>query len=149
MFLRINRWFIGFMMLCFLPKMTCLAAEVSLFSMVEADEKVYSYTGTAQTFTAPMDAVYKLEVWGGEGASVNANKNPGGKGGYSIGYVKLKKGTDLYVVVGQNGNGVSGGYNGGGHGGCYGDRGDAGYGGGGCTHIAYKRSEGASCRERV
>ena len=138
MLFKKNRWIIGFMMLCFWPKMTCLAAEVSLFSMVEAEEKAYSYTGTVQTFTAPMDAIYKLEVWGGEGASVNGNRNPGGKGGYSIGYVKLKKGTDLYVVVGQNGNGVNGGYNGGGHGGCYGDRGDAGYGGGGCTHIAYE-----------
>ena len=138
MLFKKNRWLIGFIMLCFMSKMTCMASEVSLFSMLEAEESVYSYTGTVQTFTAPMDAIYKLEVWGGEGASVNAYRNPGGKGGYSIGYVKLKKGTDLYVVVGQNGNGVTGGYNGGGHGGCYGDPGDGGYGGGGCTHIAYE-----------
>jgi len=110
--------------------------NVSLFSMVEADTWEYSYKGSVQTFVAPTDAIYKLEVWGGQGAGVNNTIEPGGKGGYSIGYRKVKKGETIYVVVGQDGNGKQGGYNGGGHGGCYGDPGDSGYGGGGCTHMA-------------
>lgn len=159
MFFRINRWFIGFVFVLLMSKTVCVAAEdsffeleeekdarvtleanelsmVSLFSMVEAETEEFGYTGTVQTYVAPLDAIYKLEVWGGQGAARISNINPGGKGGYSMGYIELKKDTPLYVVVGQDGNGRNGGYNGGGHGGCYGDGGDSGYGGGGCTHIA-------------
>ena len=160
MLFKKNRWIIGFIFGLLMSKTVCMAAEdsylesqetreteritedesnsfnVSMFSFVEAETTEFAYTGKVQTYKAPFDGLYKLEVWGGQGASRVSNVSPGGKGGYSVGYIELKKDTPLYIVVGQNGNGLNGGYNGGGYGGCYGDSGDSGYGGGGCTHIA-------------
>lgn len=43
-------------------------------------EWVYNYTGNVQSWTAPYDGKYKLEVWGAKGG--NAGYLPGGKGGY-------------------------------------------------------------------
>ena len=97
-----------------------------------------------QEFTAPVDGVYKLEVWGAQGGYKEADYR-GGKGGYSIGYKNFSASNNLYVCVGSKGNGYSGvtggngGYNGGGKGG----NGSpvnyyfvGGGGGGGATHIA-------------
>lgn len=94
----------------------------------------FDYTGSEQTYIAPADGYYNLEVWGAQG-DVVADV---GYGGYSTGSVKLNKGDTLYVVVGQKGqyNGF-GGYNGGGTGSRNNDS-TYGYstGGGGATHIA-------------
>ena len=38
----------------------------------------YKHTGSVQTFTAPVDGVYKLEVWGAQGG--DGWGLPGGKG---------------------------------------------------------------------
>ena len=79
----------------------------------------YEYTGTPQTFIAPLDGDYKIELWGasGEGSAYGA---------YTSGTINLKKGEVLYVYVGKkynsggnkevfnNGTGNDGGYNGGG-----------------------------------
>ena len=86
----------------------------------------YDYTGSVQTFTAPVSGTYKLEVWGAQGGS------SGGVGGYSIGTVYLTENQVLYINVGGAGNGTKGGYNGGG------TALTGGYGGGGATHIATK-----------
>lgn len=90
------------------------------------------------TFTAPANGTYKLQVWGAQGG-YRSSSTYAGKGGYSIGNVKLTKGTKLYVYVGgQGGNTssltsgvVAGGYNGGGY--RYGYK-----GGGGATDIRLK-----------
>lgn len=93
------------------------------------DYENYSYTGGVQAFTAPIKAVYKLEVWGA--GAVSANQ--GGLGGYSVGYVKLAQGEIIYICVGGAGSHGVGGYNGGGYGTA---QNGTGGGGGGATHMA-------------
>lgn len=58
--------------------------------------KTFNYTGSVQTFTAPEDGTYTLEVWGAEGGT----SGYGGKGGYAKGTIELKKGQVLKVYVG-------------------------------------------------
>ena len=80
------------------------------------------YTGDVQSWQCPVTGIYKLEVWGAEGASA-IYTNPygttstflGGKGAYVSGSVKIEKDVTLYIYVGGKGeaNGV-GGWNGGG-----------------------------------
>lgn len=88
--------------------------DVVLYAEWELDVFKYECTNSIQTFVAPYDGLYQLEVWGAQGG------NNGGKGGYSIGYIFLDKDTELYVGVGgkgkiaPNGGSASGGYNGGG-----------------------------------
>ena len=96
----------------------------------------YNYTGSVQTFTAPITGTYKLEVWGAQGGGFGYHINA--PGGYAGGYKKLTKGDVLYIVVGGKGydedhysDGTS--YNGGGIG--YLSQNEI-YGGGGATHIA-------------
>lgn len=64
----------------------------------------FSYTGLIQEFKAPQDGKYKLECWGAQGGAGQYGKQEKmGKGGYATGIIELKKGTTLFVVVGQNG----------------------------------------------
>lgn len=81
----------------------------------------YNYTGSPQTFTAPMNANYKIELWGacgGDNANpVGSNQKSGSHGGlgaYTSGTIELSLGQDLYIYVGESGKyGNSGGpYNG-------------------------------------
>ena len=85
-----------------------------------------------QTFTAPVNGNYKLEVWGAQGGGYGKHSNA--LGGYSGGWRNISKDDILYIVCGGKGidknhytDGTS--YNGGG-------RGYDGSGGGGATHIA-------------
>lgn len=74
----------------------------------------FDYTGEIQTFTAPKDGVYKLEVWGAQGGTADDGENitaSGGYGSYSVGEVELHQGDTLYIGVGGQD-----GYNGGGAG---------------------------------
>jgi hypothetical protein len=100
--------------------------------------KDFAYTGTVQSFTAPVSGNYKLEVWGASGGDGTENNQAigshGGLGGYANGMVSLKKGQTVLVNIGgvgtgSTGLGTGGGYNGGGNGGTN------GYGGGGATDI--------------
>ena len=86
-----------------------------------------------QTFTAPVDGNYKLEVWGASGWTWSFH----GLGGYSTGYYPMESSQIIYVCCGGQGREPSGGYNGGGRGGSstvYPTL--SGCGGGGATHIA-------------
>ena len=91
----------------------------------------YAFTGSVQTFTAPVSGWYQIECWGGHG-----DWYVGGKGGYTYGEFYIEKSTTLYVVVGQasrdTASGNYGGWNGGGNGdGPYeGSHGSSGSGGG-------------------
>ena len=93
-------------------------------------EKYFNYTGSVQTFTAPVDGEYLLEVGGAQGGGENGTA--GALGGVSTGKVNLKKGQTLAINVGGKGsyNIITAGYNGGGSGGSLGPS------GGGATHIA-------------
>ncbi len=79
----------------------------------------YYYTGTVQTFTAPVDGVYQIQCWGGSG-----RLNIGGAGAYTSGSLSLKCGQKFYVYVGGT-NGAT--FNR--------STSGSGYGGGGATDI--------------
>ena len=93
--------------------------------------RLFSFKGSTESFTVPVDGTYTLECWG-------AGENQGGK---SQGDYRAQKNTILYICVGGQGTigskttkGV-GGYNGGGQGGkAYGAL-RHGDGGSGATHI--------------
>ena len=107
---------------------------------------VFGYTGQESIFVSPCKGTYKIEAWGGQGAT--AGSYIGGYGGYSVGLTVLGTSDILYVVVGGAGSASSngyaaGGYNGGGKGfGSYGSQCCSSCGtriaggGGGATHIA-------------
>jgi len=92
----------------------------------------YDYTGSEQTFTAPVDGWYKVQLWGAKGGNDSCT---GGNGAYVTGEVHVTAGTKLYVYVGDAGqswaNGYGAGYNGGGLPGTSGASGS----GGGATDI--------------
>ena len=92
----------------------------------KVEEKTYTFgdqndnydgiSGKYEEFTVEYSGYYKLEVWGAQGGS-------GGKGGYSSGYINLKKGEKLYIYIGGKGKDstnvgnsyLEGGFNGGGN----------------------------------
>ena len=59
----------------------------------------FAYTGNVQTFTAPENGTYRIELWGSQGG--NINQYIGGKGAYTKGEITLTKGTQLYIYVGN------------------------------------------------
>ncbi len=63
----------------------------------------FEYTGDVQTFTAPIDAYYQIELWGAQGGNAS-DTYIGGKGAYTKGTIFLKKDTNLYIYVGATGN---------------------------------------------
>ena len=101
--------------------------------------KPFDYSSAVQTFNVIVTGYYKFEVWGAEGGYGynNATTYAAGKGGYSVGTVKLNAGDVLYVHTGGQGNPgttsssiKNGGANGGGNSGY-----NAGGSGGGGTDI--------------
>ena len=61
----------------------------------------FDYTGSEQTFIAPVSGTYKIETWGAQGDGWNHDAITGGLGGYSNGLLNLKKSEKIYVSVGQ------------------------------------------------
>ena len=127
------------------------STEYDVEATVECEEETgtnevtnFDYTGSEQTFVAPVTGEYKLETWGAQGGASNTTYI-GGYGGYSIGKVVLPSDKKIYINVGGKGGtnstpysstGAKGGYNGGGT-----AKASTGvnhlYGaGGGATHIA-------------
>lgn len=98
--------------------------------------RLFSFKGSTESFTVPVDGTYTLECWG-------AGESQGGK---SLGDYRAQKNTILYICVGGQGtigdryNIGIGGYNGGGNGGTavINEKGQPlkrGDGGCGATHI--------------
>lgn len=73
----------------------------------------FTYTGSAQTFTVPMNGTYKIELWGAQGAKADSGED-GGRGGYTSGQISLTKGMNLFVYVGNQGTTKINAWNGGG-----------------------------------
>ena len=73
----------------------------------QGGSQTFNYTGTAQTFTAPVSGTYTLEAWGAQGGNDPSNPNAifGGRGGYAKGDVYLNAGQTIQVYVGQQGSG--------------------------------------------
>lgn len=98
----------------------------------------YSTTCTAQTFTAPVTAKYKIELWGSQGGiDVTAPGYGGSLGAYTSGVIKLTKNQQLHFYIGAQpaSNTFSGGCNGGGNSRSDGTTVFHGYGGGGATDV--------------
>lgn len=77
----------------------------------------FNYTGSVQTWKVPYTGRYKLEVWGADGGYTGQGPRDNGDrplGGYIAGEVTLNANEILYIYVG--GNGLHGGWNGGGAG---------------------------------
>ena len=105
-------------------------------------EWTFDYTGSEQTFIAPVSGTYKLETWGAQGGYAQTSEALGGYGGYSKGVVTLNKNDILYIIVGGKGTDgddystvkiYDGGYNGGGN--AKSDGGTVWGAGGGATSI--------------
>ncbi|WP_162163172.1 fimbrillin family protein, partial [Segatella paludivivens] len=57
--------------------------------------RTFDYSGTIQTYTAPITGTYKLEVWGAQGGG-------GGYGGYSYGNLAITQNSQLYICIGSS-----------------------------------------------
>ena len=98
----------------------------------------FDYANYAQELTIPKDGYYYLQVWGAQGGTYDNSVAPGGKGGYSKGYIYLSSDDKLLIYTGGQGsygttngtNSVSGGGTNGG-----GNAGYRGGSGGGATDI--------------
>lgn len=82
----------------------------------------YEYKGKPENIELE-SGEYKLKVWGAQGGTAfsKEKERPGGKGGYSVGTIKLERKTQMFVYVGGQGiaketdKKVEGGFNGGGY----------------------------------
>lgn len=95
----------------------------------ETLSKTFKFTGSYQTYTAPVSGTYRLSLWGGGGGNWvwDGGHVDGQKGGTGMVDVTLKKGQTIYIQVGGAGNNNinadiygnnnPGGWNGGGRGG--------------------------------
>lgn len=111
------------------------------FDYKKPENVSYEFSGNTNpySYTANASGYYLLEVWGangGGGARNGSTGSVGGIGGYSKGVVELSVGEKLYTYIGGAGSAAGigtfggAGFNGGGNGA------NAGYGGGGMTHIS-------------
>ena len=123
--------------------------DLDSFSSSEYKTKTaykFNYTGNYEEFVAPENGFYKVELWGAGGGENNYGGTAlvtQGRGAYTTGVTYLKKGTKLYIYVGQKGakgittrstpNTTS--FNGGGAGIGSSDADDGGGSGGGATDI--------------
>ena len=101
----------------------------------------FDYTGSEQTFVAPVSGTYKVELWGAQGGDANETY-VGGTGGYSSGHTHFEKNNIVYVYVGGYGTSCTfgasclGGFNGGGNALAYTNDYSFASGGGGATHVS-------------
>ena len=121
----------------------------------------YDYTGQYQTFTAPSNGQYIVELWGAEGNAPTGSRTYGGKGAYTYGILDLQKNEKLYIYVGQHLTSYgSASWNGGSTAGTSSDTTNGGsnngYGGGGATDVRLVKTsalttwnEAASLKSRI
>ena len=130
--------------------LTNVKSDVDI-SAVNNLEFNYNHTASSQTFTTPIDGLYKVELWGAGGGYAmntgNARQGTPGFGAYTSGYIILEKNTKLYVYVGGQGddgkletNG-KGGFNGGGNATWDGGDNESAGAGGGATDIRLVNGE--------
>lgn len=104
------------------------------------DSQVFNYTGAQQTFTVPAGVTsIVVDAYGAQGGSNSPSTNIN-YGGYVQATLAVTPGTTIYVNVGQQPNGLTGGWNGGGNGET------AGQGGGGASDI---RIGGTTLNDRM
>ena len=107
---------------------------------------MHKHTGSVQTFTAPFNGNYMLEIWGASGACSQGDRSKNaGKGGYSRASYTTTANKVIYLCIGGEGKLTAGkeissttscgGYNGGGNAQIM-EYSWGGAGGGGATHIS-------------
>lgn len=115
--------------------------------------KTFHYTGREQTFLVPK-GVRQISVVA-RGAAGGGTKCSGscyppneyfGRGGRVHGIIRVRPGEIVYVFVGGQGNGATGGFNGGGNAAPGATRGGASYGGGGASDV---RAGSDTLRDRI
>ena len=116
--------------------------DKSLAGYIPTDKDVvteYNYTGNYQTFIAPDNGDYIIELWGAQGNHANRGRSYGGYGAYTYGIINLSKEQKLYVYVGEHRNDRTASWNAGTTGGASSDTTNGGaangYGGGGATDV--------------
>ena len=118
---------------------------------VDGTSKTFSSNSdcSAQTYTAPSNGTYLLEVCGAQGGGVSygGTTENGGLGGCAKGKVSLTAGQTIYVFIGKqgtmaygNGNKATGGCNGGGSSNTSSSSEEFVCSGGGATHISKSNS---------
>ncbi|MBQ8131791.1 MAG: InlB B-repeat-containing protein, partial [Bacilli bacterium] len=70
----------------------------------EIPEYSFDYTGDVQTFDAPYNGIYKVELWGAQGSNRGKTGVYPGKGAYTSGYLEMKKNQKYYIYVGEQKN---------------------------------------------
>lgn len=88
----------------------------------DSETQTVTYSGCISKWTCPADGLWQLEVWGAQGGSTpttwkNAagtvfnptNRGMGGRGAHIGGRIRLKKGQELYVTVGEQGRNITAG----------------------------------------
>ena len=100
--------------------------------------QTFNYTGTVQTFAAPVSGTYTLDLYGAQGGSTS--QYTGGLGGRTQGTINLTAGQTINIYVGEQPSTTAGGWNGGGI------SGGNGRGGGGASDI---RVGGTALNNRV
>ncbi len=136
------------------PDITCPADSVHLTSSCDAVinyavpvgvdtcssiTATFSYTGSEQTWVVPAGVTsITVDAYGAQGGANWVSNN--NFGGHTQATISVTPGTTIYIYVGQQPNGITGGWNGGGNGE------GAGQGGGGATDI---RIGGNTLNDRI
>ena len=92
------------------PEIQDTTYEINVYRMRDME---FGYSGKQEKFSIPYTGIYKFEAWGAQGYS-DPLGGIGGKGGYSVGEIFLRKGEIVYLNVGGAGDMLAKGYNGGG-----------------------------------
>lgn len=71
---------------------------LTIIEKVEKKVQNFGYVGDVQEFEALIDGYYQIECWG----AGNRKESSKEKGGYTKGRIKLKRGTKLYLYVGES-----------------------------------------------
>lgn len=79
-----------------------LTSNTTFYAIWTLTVTTFNYTGGAQSYTVPINGIYKIEVWAADGGASRDNYR-GGKGGYGTGRATLSSGTVLSIVVGGMG----------------------------------------------
>lgn len=113
--------------------------ELSSSQAGASDSVVFNYTGAVQYFVVPAGVTtVNIKAWGAQGGTSYAQSV--NFGGYARGDISVTPGETLYVYVGEQPTGITGGFNGGGNG----DSG--GKGGGGASDV---RKGGNALTDRI
>ena len=76
------------------------------------NSKIYNYPCGGYSECNPheeklLPGVYFFQAWGAQGGGIQSVSSMGGKGGYTSGYITIKKATTIYIYIGHHGSSYS------------------------------------------